>query len=141
MPALVDTNLLIYRVDPRHPEKRDLACELLRLGVEGNAVRVPHQAVLEFVSVTTRPSRGEDPLLDRATALREAEDILSMFPILYPNEAVLRTALRGAAAYQLAWYDAHVWAYAEEYGLDELWSEDFQHGRVIGTVRIVNPFR
>jgi len=34
----------------------------------------------------------------------------------------------------------HLWAYAEEYGLSELISEDFQHDRLYGTVRTVNPF-
>ena len=70
----------------------------------------------------------------------EAEELLSQFVILYPNEALVRTALRGAAAYQLSWYDAHMWAYAEHYGLTELLSEDFEHGRLYGTVRAVNPF-
>jgi predicted nucleic acid-binding protein len=60
--------------------------------------------------------------------------------VLYPNDALVRTALRGMAAYQLSWFDAHVWAYAEHYGLDELWSEDFQHDRLYGTVRVVDPF-
>ena len=49
--------------------------------------------------------------------------------------------LRGAAAYQLSWFDAHLWAYAEYYGLSELLSEDFQHDRLYGTVRAVNPFQ
>jgi predicted nucleic acid-binding protein len=44
------------------------------------------------------------------------------------------------AAYQLGWFDAQMWAYAEEYGLDELISEDFQHDRLYGTVRAINPF-
>jgi predicted nucleic acid-binding protein len=60
--------------------------------------------------------------------------------VLYPDERVLRVALRGAAAYQLSWFDAHLWAYAEVYGISELLSEDFQHGRRYGTVRAVNPF-
>ena len=29
---------------------------------------------------------------------------------------------------------------AEHYGLSELLSEDFEHGRRYGTVRVVNPF-
>jgi predicted nucleic acid-binding protein len=66
--------------------------------------------------------------------------MLAQFEIVYPNESILRTALRGAAAYQLSWFDAHLLAYAEFYGLDELYSEDFQNGRIYGTVRIVNPF-
>jgi predicted nucleic acid-binding protein len=66
--------------------------------------------------------------------------MLREFEILYPTEALVRTALRGTATYQLAWYDAHLWAYAEHYGLPELLSEDFQHDRLYGTVRAVNPF-
>ncbi len=67
--------------------------------------------------------------------------MLSQFEVLYPNDAVVRTALRGAAAYQLSWFDAHLWAYAEHYGVRELISEDFEHDRLYGTVRAVNPFR
>ena len=59
---------------------------------------------------------------------------------LYPTEALIRTALRGTAAYQLSWFDAHRWAYAEHYGLEEIRSEDFQHGRLYGSVKIRNPF-
>jgi predicted nucleic acid-binding protein len=59
-----------------------------------DSVRVPHQALVEFVAATTRR----------------------------------------------AWFDAHMWACAEHYGLAEMWSEDFQHGRLYGTVRVVNPF-
>jgi len=62
------------------------------------------------------------------------------FPVLYPNDHVFRTALRGMATYQLSWFDAHLWAYAEHYGLPEILSEDFEHGRMYGTVRIRNPF-
>ena len=60
--------------------------------------------------------------------------------IIYPNAAVLRTALRGTAAYGLSWFDAHLWAYAEVYGIAELLSEDFQDGRMYGTVTVRNPF-
>jgi predicted nucleic acid-binding protein len=73
-------------------------------------------------------------------ARREAEELLSQFTVLYPNEALVRTAIRGMATYGLSWFDAHLWAYAEHYGLEELWSEDFQHERRYGTVRVVNPF-
>jgi predicted nucleic acid-binding protein len=70
----------------------------------------------------------------------KAEELLAMFEVSYPNEGVVRTALRGAAAYQLSWFDAHVWAHAEHYGLTELCSEDFQHDRLYGSVRAIDPF-
>ena len=117
-----------------------VATDLLRRGIEQDALRVPHQAVLEFVSAVTRPRAGQRALMSRTEALREAEELLSQLVILYPNEAVVRTALRGAVAYQLPWYDAHLWAYAEHYSLSQLYSEDFEHGRLYGTVRALNPF-
>jgi len=137
--ALVDTNLLVYRVDPRFPAKQAKATEVLRRGIAADSVRLPHQAVLEFVAATTRRLGRDAPLLSPDDARREAEELLSQFEVLYPNEAIVRSALRGMAAYHLPWFDAHLWAYAEHYGLSELWSEDFQHDRLYGTVRVVNP--
>jgi predicted nucleic acid-binding protein len=135
--ALVDTNILVYRFDQRFPKKQRIASALLRDGLRGDSLRVPHQAVVEFVAAASRPPAR---LLSLDEARREAEELLAIFPVLYPTEALVRTALRGAAAYQLAWMDAHLWAYAEIHGLAELLSEDFQHDRLYGTVRAINPF-
>ncbi len=141
MTALVDTNVLFYRFDPRNPPKQRIARELLRDGIEHHTLRVPHQAIVEFVQAVTRPlGRSRTGLLARPDALREAEEMLAQFDILYPTESLLRTAVRGAATYQLGWFDAHMWAYAEHYGLNEILSEDFSDGQLIGTVRIRNPF-
>lgn len=141
MAALIDTNVLVYRFDPRSPEKQRIAKEVLRRGLEEGTARLPHQAVLEFVAAVTRPvSKGGPPLLERNEALREAEELASLFTVIYPNELVLRTAIRGAAAYGLSWFDAHLWAYAEVYGLSPLLTEDFQHERLYGTVQAINPF-
>jgi predicted nucleic acid-binding protein len=138
--ALVDTNVLVYRFDPRFPEKQARATRLLRAGIVADSIRIPHQAIVEFVAAVSRPLGRHGPLLSADDARREAEELLAQFEVLYPTEDVVRTALRGAAAYKLSWFDAHLWAYAEHYGLDELLSEDFQHDRLYGSVRVVNPF-
>jgi len=138
--ALVDTNVLVYRFDPRFPERQRRATEILRSGIQEDSIRVPHQAIVEFVAAVTRPTRDGPSLLSPEEARREAEELLNQFAVLFPTAGLLRMALRGAAAYQLSWFDAHLWAYAEYYGLAELWSEDFQHDRLYGTVRVVNPF-
>ena len=103
-------------------------------------MRVPHQALVEFVAATTRSIRGH-VILKQADALREAEEFLRQFTILYPNEAIVRDAIRACAAYQLSWFDAHIWSYAEHYGLAEILTEDLQHDRHYGRVRVVNPFK
>ncbi|MSQ70986.1 MAG: PIN domain-containing protein [Betaproteobacteria bacterium] len=142
MTALVDTNVLVYRFDPRDSTKQRIARDLMREGIERDTLRVSHQAVVEFVQAVTRPlSRNEAGLLSRPDALREAEQLLAQFRVLYPTESLLRTAVRAVATYQLSWFDAHMWAYAEHYGLDEILSEDFSDGQLIGTVRIRNPFK
>jgi predicted nucleic acid-binding protein len=138
---LVDTNILVYRFDPRFPEKQATARTLLRKGLAEDAVRIPHQALLEFVAVVTRVRAGSRSLLAPDEARQETEELMVQFPVLYPNATLVRTALQGAAAYKLSWFDAHLWAYAEHYGLEEIVSEDFEHGRLYGSVRIRNPFR
>ena len=137
--TLIDTNILVYRHDDRFPEKQRRATGILREGISAGNVRIPHQAIVEFVGATTR-GRPETRLLELPDARREAEELMVLFPVIYPDDAVLRAALRGAAAYGLAWFDAHIWAYAEVHGIPELLSEDFQHGRMYGTVMVRNPF-
>jgi len=140
---LADTNILVYRFDGRFPEKQAAARNLLRKGLAEDAVRIPHQALLEFVAVVTRVRTGSpsQPLLSVDGARHETEELMAQFPVLFPNAALVRTALLGAAAYRLSWFDAHLWAYAEHFGLEEIVSEDFEHGRLYGSVRIRNPFR
>ena len=141
MASLVDTNVLVYRFDPREPRKQAIAEKLLREHSVTGELYVPHQAIVEFMAVITRLKwAAEKPLMTTIDAIREAEEILLEFPILYPDEAMLRIALQGMAAYLLSWYDAHLWAYAERFGMSEIVSEDFQHGRRYGTVVIRNPF-
>jgi predicted nucleic acid-binding protein len=143
--ALVDTNVLVYRFDGRFPEKQATADRLLREGLVEDSLRLAHQAVVEFVSAVTRRIRSgqahdRESILPQPDALVEAEDLLRQFPVIYPDERVVRVALQGMATYQLSWFDAHMWAYAEANGITRIWSEDFQHQRYYGRVQVLNPF-
>lgn len=142
MPSLVDTNILVYRVDPRDPGKQRRATALLEAGIADRSLVLAHQSVIEFVAAASRPQRGKGspPLLPLAEALVEAEQLMAQFDVLYPTRDVLVTAMRGAATYGLPWFDAQIWAIAEVHGLPEILSEDFQHGRHYGRVRAMNPF-
>ena len=51
VPSLIDTNVLVYRFDGRFPEKQATATKVLRRGIEQDSLRLPHQAIVEFVSV------------------------------------------------------------------------------------------
>ena len=141
MASLVDTNILVYRFDPRFPAKQDRATALLRQGIADESIVVPHQALIEFVAAVTGPIARGAPLLATEDAYREVEEMLAQFSVIYPTENTLRIAMRGAALYRMSWFDAHLWAYADERGIDTLWSEDFEHGRIYGRVKVLDPFR
>ena len=142
MARLVDANVLVYRFDPRNVQKQRIALRLLEDGIASQSLVVPHQAIVELVAALTRPQQdlGNKPLMPLAQAIVEAEELIRIYPVLYPGSQLLLTAMRGAVAYDLSWFDAQIWAYAEVHGLRELLSEDFQHGRHYGNVRVVNPF-
>jgi predicted nucleic acid-binding protein len=139
--SLVDTSVLVYRIDPRFPAKQARAQELVEELVATDEARVPHQALVEFYAVVTRSLRDLGrPLLDFSAARGEIEMLLLTCTVLYPVEGLLRLALHCKDAYGLSWFDAHLLAYAEYHGCSKLYSEDFQDGRYYGTVKAVNPF-
>jgi predicted nucleic acid-binding protein len=133
---------LVYRFDARDQVKQHRAREVLRNGLVDDSLVLAHQCIVEFIAAVTRPREAlaRAPLLPLSEATLEAEKLLTQYPVLYPAREVVLTALRGMAMYGLSWFDAHLWAYAEVYGVDEILSEDFTHGRHYGTVRAVNPF-
>ena len=55
MASLVDTNVLVYRFDPRNAVKQRVAEDLLRGEIARDTLVVPHQAIVEFVAAVTRP--------------------------------------------------------------------------------------
>ena len=142
MASLVDTNVLVYRFDARDPVKQRRAAEILREGLPADGVVLAHQCIVEFVAAVTRPRKdlGGAPLLTLDRARLEAEELMAQFPVLYPDREIVLTALRATAMYGFSWFDAHLWAYAEVNGVAEILSEDFEHGRHYGAVRVVNPF-
>jgi predicted nucleic acid-binding protein len=91
--------------------------------VQPGSLSLPHQALVEFVAATTRPLARTGPLLSPDEAREEVESMLLTFDVLYPDAALLRTALRGMAAYGLSWFDAHLWAHAEHFGCHILYSK------------------
>jgi len=46
-------------------------------------LRIPHQAIIEFVAAITH-RRGAAPILELHDACREAEELLAQFEVLYP---------------------------------------------------------
>jgi predicted nucleic acid-binding protein len=132
---VLDTNVLVYTVDRREPEKRDRAREVLRRVGASGAV-LPAQVLSEFANVCLRKL---EPRPDPAAVQREVERLLLAFPILPLTGPVVLEALRGVREHLLSYYDAQIWAVARLGQVGVVLSEDFNPGAVLDGVSFANP--
>ena len=135
MPVFVDTNILLYALDPRDPRKQTAAQEQLTRCWRERSGRVSVQVLNEFY---VNALRLLGPL-NAARARSEIENLLAWQPAVQ-DEATMLMAWRVADAIGLSHWDSMIIASAALQGCDVLLSEDMQHGQVIEGVRIVNPF-
>lgn len=126
----LDTNILIYafaRDDRRTGKARELIAAGGRLSV---------QVLNEFVNVSRRKLQRDWSDIGAFLALvRERVEEPSAI-----TGETHRAALSLAERHRMSFYDSLIIASARLAGPSLLYSEDFQHGRTVEGVRIVNPF-
>ncbi len=129
MTRFFDTNILVYAF--LDIAKRQRAIEVLS---EGGLISV--QVLNEFTNVARNKRKRTWPEIEAALDV-----IRSRFPkIVLLTVEVHAAAVRLARDHGLSIYDALIVAAALEAGCDTLFSEDLQHQRSFGPLRIVNPF-
>lgn len=131
--VFLDTNVVVYSFDATAPQKRARARKILG----GSGWFVSWQVVQEFANVALH--RFEVPL--RAGDLREYLDLV-LWPgcRVFPSSGVFAKALEIHSRFQYRLYDSLIVASALAGGASILYSEDLQHGQMIGPLRIENPF-
>ena len=132
---VLDTNVLVYALDRREPEKRDRAREVLRRVGASGAV-LPAQVLSEFANVCLRKLETRP---DPAAVQREVERLLLAFPVLPLTGPVVLEALRSVREHLLSYYDAQIWAVARLGQVGVVLSEDFNPGAVLDGVSFANP--
>jgi predicted nucleic acid-binding protein len=134
---LMDTNLLVYLYDQKHPERQAQSQRVLeQLELSRNG-RLSVQSLAEFFSVATRKL---SPNLTAAEALQQIDLFLRLWPVFDLTPMVVLEAGRGGRDHHLSYYDAQIWAAARLNQVPLVFSEDFQDCRVLEGVRFVNPF-
>jgi predicted nucleic acid-binding protein len=134
---LVDTNVLLYAYDQGEPVKQSQAAAVLdRLASMRLGVLTP-QVLAEFFGNATRK-------LPRPLTLEQAyeriQNYLLSWEILDLSGSIILEAVRGVRTYQMAYWDAQIWASARLHQIPLIFTEDFNVGAVIEGVRFVNPF-
>jgi predicted nucleic acid-binding protein len=135
---MVDTNVLIYMVDPSSGDKHRLALDLIQRLTDRDALAVSTQVLNEFYAVVTRTKKST--LLTHEEAVRYVRTIASSSLVLPLTLDHTLLAVAAVVQHGFSFWDALIWAAAKENGIPVVYTEDFQHGREIEGVRIINPF-
>jgi predicted nucleic acid-binding protein len=131
----VDTNVLLYSSDPSNRLKQQAARLWLRALWEHAAGSISWQVLHEFY-VNALRKRGIPAPKARAT--------VEAFALWQPVDTSLSLVQRAwfwMDEAQLPYWDSLIVAAAERSGCAWLMSEDFQSGRKLGKVTVMNPFR
>jgi predicted nucleic acid-binding protein len=128
MPAFLDTNVLGYLLDGGRKEK-------IARRLAGVQPHISVQVLNEFVAVCKKCGK------DRETAYQLADAIANASTVHEITLSTYRLAQALATRYQLSHWDGLILAAATLAQCETLYSEDMQHGQVIGTVKVVNPFK
>jgi predicted nucleic acid-binding protein len=132
-----DTNVLVYLFDADSPEKQSRARDALRERLESGAVVVSTQVLQEFFVAVTRKLARPLPADEAEAALRRLMDL----PVVQVDPDQILAAAVTSRRDRLSFWDALILTAASAAGCEEVLSEDLQHGRSFGRLRIVDPFR
>lgn len=134
--VFVDTNVLVYQLDPREPVKQIRARDWLDHLWAGRSGRISLQVLQEFYVTVTRKL---DPGLDKETARKVVRALWTWQPVAIDGRC-FETAWDLQDRFHLSWWDALIAAAAKSAECTYLLTEDLQHGQDLDGLRIVNPF-
>ncbi|MBA3584988.1 MAG: PIN domain-containing protein [Gemmatimonadetes bacterium] len=136
MRTFFDTNVLVYLFDEDAPANKARAQKLLEEEVSRGQAVLSTQVLQEFyVSVTRKLAEP----LESEMAERAVRD-LAVLPLIQIDAQMILAAIRRSRDFQHSFWDALIIEAAITSGADRLFTEDLQHGQLIESVRIENPF-
>ena len=134
MRSFFDTNVLVYADAADESVKQKAAIRLIKTHRAAGTAVLSTQVLQEFVNVALRKLGLPLPLIRERLGLYARFDLVPATPELIEGALALH-ALHGAS-----FYDALVLQAAISSACTTLFTEDMQHGAVVGGVRITNPF-
>lgn len=135
MSCFVDTNLLVYALDPKVPEKRQRAKDFLNRIMDRHTLVLSPQSLNEYYRVVTERHavpRNDARLLTWAWA---------KFCTAPYDFDVTEQAWQIQDGYGFGWWDCMLLASASRAGCELFFSEDMQHERAVDGLTIINPLR
>lgn len=137
MRVFVDTNLWLYRLDQREPQKGQFTKKWLRQLAQHDEIVISTQVLIELRAVMARKLQ---PAISTSEA-RKALKALADFEVVPTDTALVLDAHELASANQIAWFDALILEAAIRSHCSVLYSEDFNVDQHFEGLEIRNPFK
>jgi predicted nucleic acid-binding protein len=132
--SFLDSNLLVYSDDHDEPTKQATALGILEeTRLSGTGV-LSTQVLQEYFVAATRKLGVPAPLA------REKVEILSRFEVVLIDVDDVLAAIDLHRLHEFSFWDSLIVHAAVASGCTLLFTEDLQHGRRFGSLRVVNPF-
>jgi len=133
----MDSNIPIYTFDSRFPNKQKKAHELVATALRTRKGIISFQVVQEFLNVATRKFETN---LTQQEAEKYLNQVLAPLCEVFSSMELYIQAVKVMDRWQYSFYDSLIIAAALEANCKILYSEDLQHGQIIETLTITNPF-
>ena len=134
----IDTNVFVYHLDTTDRRKHQVAERIVREALATGNGCISSQVAQECLNVALRKAEvGLPP--EAARGYLDA--VLAPLIAVTASEALFHRALDVQARWRFSFYDSLIVAGAMTAGCRTLLSEDLQHGQVLGTLTVVDPFR
>jgi len=134
----LDTNILVYTFDATAPAKQQIARELVSTALHLQHGVISYQVVQEFLNVATRKFSPALTLTDANIYLNK---VLMPLCELFPCMSYYSKALEISERWGFSLYDSLIVTASLKTGCETLYTEDLQHGQVIQSLTIINPFQ
>lgn len=134
---LVDTNVLVYAIDPADPVKRERAEMVLAGVLRTGRGALSAQILGEYFTTVIRKIK---PPLTLDAAAQSLEDLSQLWTVLPVTIEAVLAAVAVVQRHSLSYWDALIWATARRNGVHTILTEDQNDGFLLEGVRFVNPF-
>lgn len=130
-----DSNILVYFVDEKEPEKQIIAKNLIAEAVQNQNGILSTQSLQEFYNVITKKLN-----CPKENARKLVKMFSELFPVTKVSVPLIMDAIDISIKNDLSFWDSLILSAATDTGCIIVYSEDMNNGQIIGGAKILNPF-
>lgn len=130
-----DTNILVYSVDERTPEKKVIASNLLNEASRSKNGIISTQSLQEFYNAAVKKLN-----LSKQAAKEYVDFFSKQFPVKEISIPLIIKAIDISIKNGFSFWDSLILSAANDTGCILVYSEDMNSGQIICGTKVLNPF-